>query len=67
VRNTGSSIPAERTRLVFDAFTKLKASQRSGLGLSVCRRIAQRHSGRIWIESGADHVHVLITLTGSES
>jgi signal transduction histidine kinase len=63
VKNTGSSIPEDEQHRVFLPFTSLgRDSTRAGMGLSICRRIVERHSGRIWLESGADYVHVKFTL-----
>ncbi len=63
VRNTGSSIAEEQQRRVFLPFASVEGRlARAGMGLSICKRIVERHSGTIWIESGADHVHVKFTL-----
>ena len=44
--------PSDRER-VFEAFTRLNPTdddRAAGIGLAVCRTIAERHGGRIWIE-----------------
>lgn len=58
---------AERERdRVFEMFRRLHprdAYGGSGVGLTVCRQLVQRHGGRIWIEgapAGGSAVHVLI-------
>jgi PAS domain S-box-containing protein len=57
--------PADRER-VFAMFTRLPRSADvpgSGIGLAICRRIAERHGGRIWADSevGAGSAfHVLL-------
>jgi two-component system sensor histidine kinase KdpD len=55
VHNEGSYIaPAERPR-VFKRFYRSPGSEYrapgTGIGLSVAKRIAEAHRGRVWIES----------------
>lgn len=58
VRNTGSQIAEDHLVNVFAPFTRLEtATSGNGMGLSVCKRIIDRHSGQIWAESGTDYVH----------
>ena len=65
VRNTGSHIPAERLDDAFAPFSRFNRGHTgSGVGLSICRRIVERHRGRIWAESGDDDVHIQFTLQG---
>jgi len=65
VRNTGSEIRPPDLKRIFAPFTRLHGEgEGSGLGLSICRRIAERHSGAIWAESGAGYVHIRFTLGG---
>jgi PAS domain S-box-containing protein len=57
--------PADRER-IFAMFTRLPDSSDvpgTGIGLAICRRIAERHGGRIWVESEAgagSAFHVLL-------
>jgi PAS domain S-box-containing protein len=58
VQDNGRGIPPEWRERVFDPLVRFNAqsSSGSGLGLSLCRRIVERHGGRIWIEpTGAPH------------
>ena len=55
VRDTGIGIIKEQLKYVFDDFYKVDNSRHSlgscGLGLSICRRIVEKHGGKIWVES----------------
>jgi PAS domain S-box-containing protein len=55
VRDTGAGLTEEEIEKIFDEFYKVDESRHdldtSGLGLSICRKIAEKHGGRIWAES----------------
>src|SRR5712691_1055826 len=56
VRDSGSGIPAERVELLFAPFTQADASTArihggTGLGLTICRQLAERMGGSIAVES----------------
>ncbi len=53
VRDTGPGIPPAEQERVFDKFTRMRGSNKPGLGigLAFCRLAVQGHGGRIWIES----------------
>jgi signal transduction histidine kinase len=56
VADTGIGIPAERQRTIFDVFTQADGSTTrryggTGLGLTICARLAEQMGGRIWVDS----------------
>lgn len=52
VADTGPGIPPEKIGAIFDAFMTTKAKG-MGLGLAICRMIAERHGGRLEASSAA--------------
>jgi PAS domain S-box-containing protein len=60
VRDTGIGIPAEKRKLIFEAFSQGDGSTTrkyggSGLGLTISSRLVQMMEGRIWVESALGH------------
>ncbi len=58
VADNGIGIPADSLERVFGLFQRLNAPDQgegTGIGLAVCRKIVDRHRGRIWVESGSGH------------
>jgi signal transduction histidine kinase len=56
VKDNGIGIPADELPRIFEEFFRArnaKAAERTGtgLGLSIAREVAQRHNGRVWVES----------------
>lgn len=52
VSDNGVGIKEEYLSKIFEVFTRLQADvQGSGLGLAICKRIIDKHNGKIWVES----------------
>ena len=55
VRDTGMGMTKEQIGRIFDEFYKADQARHdfesSGLGMPICKRIIEKHGGRIWVES----------------
>ncbi len=54
VKDNGKGIAKEMHPLIFKDFKRLHTNEEiegTGLGLSICKKIAQLHGGRLWVES----------------
>ncbi len=68
VADNGIGIPKEHHERVFGLFKRLhRHTEGTGLGLAICKRIVEKHSGRIWIESTPGNgTTVIIALPAGE-
>ena len=67
VRDAGIGLPASALERVFEPFGRAEnAIERNieglGLGLYICRQIAEQHGGRLWAESPGDGQGTTISL-----
>lgn len=52
ISDNGIGIAADRQKEIFKIFNRIeKRSDNNGIGLSVCKKIAEIHGGEIWVDS----------------
>ncbi len=66
VEDDGPGVPPEMREAIFESFRKLGKGG-TGLGLAICRRIAQAHGGRLWVEGEAGARFILEVERGTDT
>lgn len=67
IRNTGSYIPSENLKKVFESFYTENKANGTGLGLAISKKIVELHGGKIWCESDKKKGVVFVFLLPTNS
>ena len=71
IKDTGIGMETKQINHIFDEFYKVDESRHDmssvGLGLSICKRIIEKHGGKIWAESSGKGKGTTMIFTLTES
>jgi signal transduction histidine kinase len=73
VQDNGIGIDPAYFGVIFEMFERLdrkEGSDSTGVGLAICRRIIERHGGRLWVESaraGGSTFHFTLPAAGGNT
>lgn len=54
ITDNGIGMDAASTKMIFDPFRRLHNARNypgAGMGLAICKKVVERHQGRLWVES----------------
>ena len=53
VQDKGVGVPPEEAERIFEPFRRGEGSASSGVGLAICKAVAEAHGGAVWVEETA--------------